>query len=147
VQREFERAMRRAQTPEPKTAAADAATPVPAAIPSVSRVLWIAALGLLAGGGVGVGAVFLTKRRPPPSAPIAAPAPVAPPKMEPPPPPPPVAPERAPTIEEPATELVPPPMPRAHAKRSPHAAPSPARAVEKWGADPTPTPTLLIPDR
>ena len=155
VQREFERALRHAQTPrEPKAAITDVTPRI--AVRSMKRVVWFAALGLLAGAGVGIGAAWYGKHRasaaaaasasaPPSTAPLPKPTNTAPPPIPPPPAP-------APSIEEPPTELVPPPMhPRrdvappaaesarkrgAHAKRS---APDPtAPAVEKWGAEPPP---------
>jgi hypothetical protein len=157
VQREFERAMQRAQTPrEPKAAVTDVTPAI--VVRSYKRVVWFAALGLLAGVGVGV-AWYARHRRSAPMPAAVAPATAASPTAAPPAPretaPPPVPPAPpAPAIEEPPTELVPPPMhPRrdvgaasgepapkrgsAHTKRPAHD-PSPAPAVEKWGADPAP---------
>jgi hypothetical protein len=155
VQREFERALRHAQTPrEPKAVVTDVTPPM--AVRSMKRVVWFAALGLLAGAGVGIGAAWYGKHRAsaaaaasasaaPPTAALPKPTNTAPPPIPPP------APTPAPSIEEPPTELVPPPMhPRrdlappaadparkrggVHAKRPPHDPSAPA--VEKWGADP-----------
>ena len=159
VQREFERALRSAQTPRTPKAAVTDVTPA-IVVRSFKRVVWFATLGLVAGAGVGIGAAWYAKHRP--SAPAAAaPGAAASTTAEPPKPietarPPDPPPPPTPSIEEPPTELVPPPMrPRrdvapassepahkragAHAKHPGHDSSAPAPAVEKWGANPAPT--------
>ena len=118
VQREFERALRSAQTPRTPKAAVTDVTPA-IVVRSFKRVVWFATLGLVAGAGVGVGAAWYARHRasaPAPRPAAAAPATAASPTAAPPkpietarppiPPPPPPT----PSIEEPPTELVPPPM-------------------------------------
>jgi serine/threonine protein kinase len=147
VQREFERALRRAQAAEPRAGA----QPVHSrAARSVSRVVLFVAAGLLAGAGIGVGLGVVAKRRKPALAPtpaptVASPAPTVPPPA---PPEPPIPSDKLPTVEEPPTELVPPPMPRnephhkAEGARKPRSTSAPpgsaAKPVEKWAPDPSP---------
>ena len=144
VQREFERALRAAQTPrEPKPVVTDVTPEI--GVRSLKRVFAYVALGLVAGAGVGVGAAWYTRHRsaasasaPPPVAAAPAHAEAPKPVEAPRPPPKPAA------VEEPATELVPPPMRARHdvapsSARGKHGgarSKAPAANVEKWGADP-----------
>ena len=145
AQREWERALRRAQTPEPTGVRPQ---PAAAAAGRSRRAVWFVTLGLLAS------AVFATAwlagrhrpAEPPPPAPavpvIGVPSETAP--------IPPVA-KPAPPTEEELSDPAPPSTPTAPARephrdrggtrqpRSPHArAASPAPAVEKWAPDPAP---------
>ena len=62
VQREFERALRSAQTPRTPKAAVTDVTPA-IVVRSFKRVVWFATLGLVAGAGVGVGAAWYARHR------------------------------------------------------------------------------------
>ena len=75
VQREFERALRSAQTPRTPKAAVTDVTPA-IVVRSFKRVVWFATLGLMAGAGVGVGAAWYARHRA--SAPAPVPAAAAP---------------------------------------------------------------------
>jgi serine/threonine protein kinase len=122
AQIEWQRALRRAQASDGKP------TPTPLAdvpgVRSASRVVWIAALGLLVGAGIGVAWYSAHQRTvggtPAVAAPTSSPLPAPPP----PPAPPPVQPP--PALEEPSEELVPPAAPRPAKKRS-H-----ATTPERW---------------
>jgi serine/threonine protein kinase len=140
VQREFERALRAAQTPrDPKPVVTDVTPEI--ASRSFARVFAYVALGLVAGAGVGVGAAWYARHRSPASASAPPPAVAAPVHAEAPKPVEPPAPPKPAVVEEPATELVPPPMRTRHeispsAPRGKHGgAPSKAPAPKKWGED------------
>jgi serine/threonine-protein kinase len=102
VQREWERALRRGQTPEPKR---EGARPAPAATERSGRTISWVALGLVVGAGIGTAWLALRNRhadtRPPESAP---PVVSAPPQTTPAPPPP-----KPPAAVEELSDPLPPP--------------------------------------
>jgi serine/threonine protein kinase len=132
AQIEWERALRRAQAPgaRPSPTSMPTSTPSPVepepAVRSVKKIAWVAALGLLAGAGVGVAWYSAHERSsgggPAAAAPTVSPAPA--PAIPEPPKPPAVPPP--PAIEEPTEELVPPAAPRPTKKHGHD------RAPERW---------------
>jgi hypothetical protein len=127
VQREWERAVRRGQTPEP---VGTRARPAPEKTVRSRRAVWIAALGLLACASAGT-AWFAGRPRPADTRPPVPASPIIGVPSETPPVPP--APKPPAPIEEELSDPLPPPMARephrdrsgVHTPRSPHAA-SPA---------------------
>ena len=123
AQIEWERALRRAQAPDAKP------TPTPLArvpaVRSAKKIVWIAALGLLAGAGVGLGAAWYNARERAAGEAVPAPPPTASPAPAPPTPeaPAPPAARPPPAIEEPTEELVPPAAPRPAKKHGHETAP------------------------